>query len=86
MNETKTQETQRDTLRCFTLQETADRLHVHISTVYRLMKEGKLNAVRIGRHATRISEDALAEFLYNQSTKKPEPENTPKRRIITKIV
>lgn len=76
----------KDTLRCFTLQETADRLHVHVSTVYRLIADGRLRALRIGSHATRITEDALAEFLYTPPVKKPEPENTPKRRIITKIV
>lgn len=79
MSETK------DTLRCFTVKEAAERLSIHWATAYELVRTGALRAIHIGR-AVRIPEDALAEFLYNQSTKKPEPENAPKRRIVTKIV
>ena len=46
-----------------TFQDVADRLQVHKTTVARLVKAGKLPAVRIGRNTPRIPAEALAAFL-----------------------
>ncbi|MFJ2630874.1 helix-turn-helix domain-containing protein [Streptomyces sp. NPDC087422] len=49
-------------------QQVADRLDVHVSTVYRLADSGRLRAHRIGegrlrKRGLRIPESAVAEFL-----------------------
>ena len=36
-------------LRCFSVNDAASRLCVHRETVYRMVREGKLRAVHIGR-------------------------------------
>ena len=71
--------------RCFTVKEAAERLNVHWSTVYRLVKDGSLGAIHIGR-AVRIPSESLETFMFTPKPKTVEPENTPKRRVITKIV
>lgn len=49
-------------------QQVADRLDVHVSTVYRLADSGRIRAHRIGegrlrKRGLRIPESAVAEFL-----------------------
>ena len=41
----------------------AERLHIHPSTVSRLVRAGKLPAVRLGRNTPRIPAEALEAFL-----------------------
>ena len=80
MNEAKKAEN-----RCLTVKEAAERLNIHWSTTYRLVKDGKLGAIHIGR-AVRIPVDALEAFMEAPTPKPAEPERLPQRRIITKIV
>lgn len=54
-------------------QQVADRLNVHVSTIYRLADSGRLRAHRIGegrlrKRGLRIPESAIAEFLQQTST------------------
>jgi excisionase family DNA binding protein len=50
-----------------TKREVAERLRVHIGTVDRMIKDGRLKAIKNGHPSgaghVRISEDALAEYL-----------------------
>jgi excisionase family DNA binding protein len=46
----------------FTVGEAASRLRVGAGCTYRLIKAGKLKAVRVGR-LLRVPQQALAEFL-----------------------
>jgi excisionase family DNA binding protein len=46
----------------YTLEQVADRLQVSVQTVRRLIKEGKLKAVRVGVQL-RVTQEALDEFL-----------------------
>jgi excisionase family DNA binding protein len=46
----------------FTVDEVADRLHVHPQTVRAWIRAGKLGTHRVGRY-DRISDDQLAAFL-----------------------
>lgn len=78
-------DTQKTENRCLTVKEAAERLNIHWSTTYRLVKDGKLGAIHIGR-AVRIPVESLEAFMATPIPKPVEPENTPKRRVITKIV
>ena len=46
-----------------TYKTVAERLHLHPTTVARLVRAGKLSAIRIGKNTPRISAEALAAFL-----------------------
>jgi excisionase family DNA binding protein len=46
-----------------TYREAAEKLHVHPSTVARLVQSGKLPVHRVGRNTPRIASDALEAFL-----------------------
>ena len=71
-------------LRCFSVNDAASRLSVHRETVYRMVREGKLRAVHIGRKVC-IPAEALEEFLA-PAPQKPVSDGAQKRRIITQIV
>jgi len=45
-----------------TIKEVQDRLNVSDESVYRLIRSGKLEAIRVG-NLWRVSEEALQEFL-----------------------
>lgn len=49
-----------------TLTEVAGRLNVSIETVRRLIKNGKLKAIKVGNQL-RVSEEALAEYIRSAS-------------------
>lgn len=49
-------------IKLYTLDEIADTLKVTRRTLYTYIKEGKLNAVKIGR-SWRVSEEALKDFI-----------------------
>lgn len=54
------------TARVFSIPETAERLAVSRNTVYRLISDGALRAVNVGRQGkprTRVREDDLARFI-----------------------
>jgi excisionase family DNA binding protein len=53
--------------RFLTVQEVAEVLRVSTMTVYRLIKNGDLGAVRVGK-AYRVREDDLDAFIANQYT------------------
>jgi excisionase family DNA binding protein len=75
--------------RLLTVQEVAERLHVHPITVRRLIANGRLAAIRIGR-AVRVREEDVGAFLRPKappSTKlpyrwPPTPEDMERRRKI----
>jgi acetyl-CoA synthetase len=46
----------------FTPQEVADKLKLNVRTLYKWIREGKLNAVKLG-DVWRIPESALREFI-----------------------
>jgi excisionase family DNA binding protein len=50
----------------YTLEQVADRLQVSVQTVRRLIKEGRLKAVRVGVQL-RVTQEALDEFLKQTS-------------------
>lgn len=53
-----------DRLPLLTARQVADRLHLHVNTVKRLVARGELQAFRIGsRGDVRVSETALARYL-----------------------
>ena len=53
--------------RFFTVNEVADLLRVSRMTVYRLIKEGQLKALRVGR-SYRLREDDVDEYLSARYT------------------
>ena len=46
-----------------TVQQVADRLQLNIATIRRYIKEGKLEAHRLGNHQWRIYQADLDEFI-----------------------
>lgn len=56
-----------------TTREVANRLHLHILTVGRYIRSGKLKAVNIGGRY-RVDEAALAAFLQSNEAAKQEEE------------
>jgi excisionase family DNA binding protein len=52
----------------YTVRDVANRLGVHPETVRRLIHDGRLDAVRIGR-VLRVDADSLQGFLLNQRVK-----------------
>ena len=57
-------------------QEVADKLGVSKDTVLRLLRSGKLPAVKLGWKTWRITEDALAAFMAGKGSKR---QRSPKR-------
>ncbi len=51
-----------DTIRALTPAEVAERLHLHLRTVQRLIANGSLRAIRVGR-VWRVPLQAVEEFL-----------------------
>ena len=47
-----------------TVLEVADWARVHPKTVYRWIKEGKLEAIQFGPRTFRVPEDAIGKFLH----------------------
>ena len=61
----------------FTPEEVAEMLKVHPLTVYRMIKDGRLRANRIGR-SLRISRQSIDEWSTESSTSaSPSPEPEP---------
>jgi excisionase family DNA binding protein len=56
----------------YSVREVADRLGVHPETIRRLIHEGRLDAVRVGR-ALRVAPRALDGFLERQRVKPARP-------------
>lgn len=52
----------------YTVRDVANRLGVHPETVRRLIHDGRLDAVRVGR-VLRVDSDSLQGFLLNQRVK-----------------
>jgi excisionase family DNA binding protein len=52
----------------YTVRDVANRLGVHPETVRRLIHDGRLDAVRVGR-VLRVDSDSLQGFLVNQRVK-----------------
>ena len=69
-------------MKCYTVKETASLLSIHWSTVYRLIKSGELNAIRVGR-AVRIPEEALDSFMTPRA---PDTKTEKHHRVITRIM
>jgi excisionase family DNA binding protein len=47
-----------------TVHEVAEWARVHPKTVYRWIKEGKLEAIQFGPRTFRVPEDAISKFLH----------------------
>lgn len=54
-----------------TVTEVAERLQVHWQSVLTYIKNGELEAVKLGR-GYRISEQAIGEFIKKRTTKRKE--------------
>ena len=54
-------------VRLLTVNEVADHLRVSRMTVYRLIKEGQMKALRVGR-SYRLREDDVDEYLSKRYT------------------
>ena len=59
--------------------EVADTLRIDVSSLYRLIREGKISSYRIGS-AVRLSQDDLDEYL---KTRRLKAINAPKRTRTT---
>jgi len=46
-----------------TVAELAERLRVHVKTVYRWIEQGKIEITRVGTRAIRFNETQIARFL-----------------------
>jgi excisionase family DNA binding protein len=57
-----------DTTSLYSVRQVADRLGVHPETVRRLIHEGRLEAVRVGR-VLRVDGEAFAGFVARQRVK-----------------
>lgn len=55
--------------RFYTVMEIADMLQVHWQSVLTYIKDGKLEAIKLGR-GYRVSETALQKFIADRSTRK----------------
>lgn len=49
--------------RCLKYSEVAKRLSISVQTVYRLVRAGELNAIRLGWRSPRITESELSRFI-----------------------
>lgn len=65
--------------RLMTLREVADYLHVHPGTVYRLVKKGELQGLRVGRDF-RFDLRVVEDWIGRGGTSSTEPEKAPSRR------
>jgi excisionase family DNA binding protein len=65
--------------RLLTLREVADYLHVHPGTVYRLVKKGELQGLRVGRDF-RFDLRVVEDWIGRGGTSSSEPEKAPSRR------
>ena len=53
-----------------TVPEVAEWARVHPKTVYRWIKEGKLEAIQFGPRTFRVPEDAISKFLLKTGNRK----------------
>ena len=58
--------------RLLTIEEIAEKLRVNQSTIFRLMKSGKLPYIKVSRRFTRIREEDLEYFLNKHTFGKEE--------------
>ena len=58
--------------RLLTIEEVAEKLRVNQSTIFRLMKNGKLPYIKVSRRFTRIREKDLEHFLNKHTFSKEE--------------
>ena len=54
------------TTRDMTVRQVADLLQVHTESVHRWIREGRLNAYRVGDRILRVTPDALEIFLQER--------------------
>ncbi len=62
-----------------TAEQVATKLHLHIATVWRYVREGKLRAVRLSYKGIRIRQSELDRFLNELETGKDTDE--PRARL-----
>ncbi len=55
-----------------TVEEAAARLKMHPDTIRRLLREGSMPGVKLGKRQWRISAAALARFIEGDQKPKPE--------------
>lgn len=56
----------------YTIQELSDRLRVHPTTIYRLLRQGRLPAFRVGSN-WRFSRAAIEQWENSQAAEIPAP-------------
>ena len=54
-----------------TVPEVAEWARVHPKTVYRWIREGRLEAIQFGPRTFRVPEDAIVQFLHQAGYEKP---------------
>jgi excisionase family DNA binding protein len=69
----------------FTVDEVADRLNLHVKTVRRFIREGRLPAKRIGKEY-RITRAALDEFAGTSADPAPLPIARTRQVLVSSIV
>ncbi|MEI6135737.1 MAG: helix-turn-helix domain-containing protein [Desulfomonile sp.] len=60
-----------------TTEEVAEYLGVRKTAVYRYVREGKLDCVRISFKERRFTEEQVMEFIHRQTVSKPRPIDIP---------
>ena len=55
--------------RLYTVEEVSDILHQHPVTLYGLIRDGVIPAVRLGTRSIRVRESDLEDYLASRSTK-----------------
>ena len=58
-----------DDLEFYTPQQIADKLNVNVMTIYRYIKSGELESIKLSRNSVRISRDDFNKFLDKHKTK-----------------
>src|SRR5262245_38691830 len=69
----------------FTVDEVAERLNLHVKTVRRFIREGRLSAKRIGKEY-RITRAALEEFTGTSADPAPPPIARTRQVLVSSIV
>ncbi len=69
----------------FTVEEVAGRLNLHVKTVRRFIRDGRLPAKRIGKEY-RIARPALDEFAGTATDAGPEPISRTRQVLVSSIV
>lgn len=62
-------------MKTYTIEEVADILRIHAATARKLVREGKIQGVKIGMK-WRVPEEALREYLYSRPVAENDKEHS----------